>query len=210
MAGEPVLPSRLPPWLTHLIEEAEAGPATSEPLGAAAAAIRGLSSDDPGAYGDWRARIAAGLSAGPMGRGTWESGEHAGAPVAGALACGMLHGLLGWEPDAPVGRLGLSPSFPGHMTAFAVHGLPVGDARISMEYHREGREHIYTFEPTRGRVPPILVVEPRVVAEAVEAAYVDEERATLDVARTRDRAAVSVQIALDGPRSLRLTSVGGA
>jgi len=209
MAGAPLLASILPPWLTHLIEDAGAVPASSSPLAVAAAAIRGLSSDDLDAYTDWRGRIAAGLSAGPVGRGTWDSVEGAAAPVAGALVCGILHGLLGWDPDAPVGRLGLSPSFPGHLTAFAVHGLPVGDARVSMEYRREGSEHTYAFEPTQGRVPPTLVVEPRVVAEAVAAVYVDGQPAALNVARARDRATVSVQIPLDGPRTLRLTTVGG-
>jgi len=208
MAGAPSLVTHLPPWLVGIIEDAESPSGSQGALGEAAAVIRGLSSDDHHAYGDWRGLIAAGLSGGPAGRGTWDSGTGPGAPRAGALACGMLHGLLGWDPDAPVGRLSLRPSFPGHLTAFTVHGLPVGDARVRMEYRRQGSEHTYTFEPTQGRVPPTLVVEPRVVAESVSAVHVDEQPAELNMTRTRDRASVSVHIALHGPRTLRLTTAG--
>jgi len=197
MAGQEADADWLPPWLGAVIE--------GDPTAASASLIRTLADDHPEAYGAWRRSITNGLSDGPGGRGTW---DHAGggAPTAGALVCGLMHGLLGWDPDAPVGRLTLAPILPSHLTAFAIHNIQVGDARVSLEYRREGRHHTYLLTPTAGRVPPMLIFGPRIVATGVAEVLLDGLPAELNVRQTRDRAAVSVQIPLDGPRTLRLTA----
>lgn len=207
MAGREPDAVALPDWLGSAIEVGRTGLAPERPTASSVSLIGALARDHPDAYGDWRNQLSRGLAGGPAGRGTWDP-VPGSASAGGALVCGLMHGLLGWDPDAPVGRLTLAPSLPRHLTAFAIHDLQVGDARMSLEYHREDRHHSYVLTPTAGRVPPTLVFRPRVAATGVSSVLVDGMPAELNVEQTRDRAAVSVQIALDGRRTVRLTTAG--
>ncbi len=207
MAGREPDAVALPDWLGSAIEVGRTGLAPERPTASSVSLIGALARDHPDAYGDWRNQLSRGLAGGPAGRGTWDP-VPGSAPTAGALVCGLMHGLLGWDPDAPVGRLTLAPSLPPHLTAFAIHDLQVGDARVSLEYRRDGPQHSYVLTPTGGRVPPTLVFRPRVAAADVSSVLVDGTPAELNVELTRDRAAVSVQIPLDGRRTVRLTTAG--
>jgi hypothetical protein len=205
MAGAPGNTPSGPPWLEGILADSQAWDAPGGALQPAVATLRGLARDEGEAYLTWRDLVAGGIAHGPLGRGTWDDAAGEGAPVAGALACALTHGVLGWDPDAPVGRLTLRPSFPLHIRAFTVHGLGVGDTRISLEYRREGADHIYAVEPLQGRVPATLVLEPR-VASVVAEVRLDGQQVELNVKEYRDRTGPSVQIPLDGARSLRVTS----
>ena len=209
MAGREPDAAAMPSWLGSATEHGRTALDPEGPTASSVALIGSLAHDHADAYGQWRNQLATGLAGGPAGRGTWDPAR-GGAASAGALVCGLMHGLLGWDPDAPVGRLTLAPSLPRHLTAFTIHDLPVGDARMSLEYLREGRQHSYVLTPTAGGVPPTLVFKPRVAATGVSSVLVDGLPAELNVAQTRDRAAISVQIPLDGRRTVRLTAAGDA
>lgn len=191
-----------------------AGPAPPPPL-----PWTPWSDGDPDrAWTAWRTTLAAGLEGGgPWGLGTWGRGGLDGAgdprrdgdppdPGAGAglLLCGFAHGLLGVAPDAPSHRIRIAPALPGHLTGFSVRGIRVGDVRLALEYRREATVHRFTLEPTGGRVPAMVVLEPSVPAPTVGSVRVDGTPAQLDVTPRRGRSVVRVQLPLDAPRRLEI------
>jgi hypothetical protein len=210
MAGGSAGPGRpaLPDWLVAVLGATvqpwpEAEPSTA--LVEAARVVGPLSTHEPDAYGRWRRALADGMDGGPAGRGSWDLQEHCPA-VAGALACGLLHGILAWEPDAPVGRLGLGPRLPAHLAAFRVTGLHMGDVRMTLGYEKDGRRHRFTLEPTSGRVPASVVFQPTVAPGGITEARLDGAPVSLDFQSTRDGGTTKVQIPLDGPRVLELST----
>ena len=52
----------------------------------------------------------------------------------------LVRGLLGWEPDAPRGRVTLAPQPHPTWKEFSAHGLRVGETRIDLDYRRTGTE----------------------------------------------------------------------
>jgi hypothetical protein len=155
-------------------------------------------------YTLWRSQLAGGLrgTAGP--RGSWESGTGGGAPVAGTLLGALVHGILGFAPDAPSGRLELRPAFAARFRAFAVSALAMGDFRFTLAYRRSGPCATYTITPTGGRVPPTLVLAPTVTGREVRATRVDGVPADLDW-RARDGGVETrVQLPLDRERTLEV------
>jgi hypothetical protein len=123
---------------------------------------------------------------------------------AGLLLCGFAHGLLGVAPDAPSHRIRIAPALPGHLTGFSVRGIRVGDVRFALEYRREATVHRFTLEPTGGRVPAMVVLEPSVPAPTVGSVRVDGTPAQLDVTPRRGRSVVRVHLPLDAPRRLEI------
>lgn len=115
----------------------------------------------------------------------------------------LVHGLLGYAPDAPAGRLRLAPRFPAHLTGFTVRGLALGDAKFTMAYERSDSTHRYTVEPTLAAVPPLMVFEPAIPGTVSEV-RVDGVRAELDVKRLGDRTITPLQIAIDSARSIEI------
>jgi hypothetical protein len=124
------------------------------------------------------------------------------------LLCGLAHGLLGLAPDAPSGRIRIAPSFPTHLSAFHARGIRVGEAELDLRYEREGRTHRLRLEPTRGRVPVTVVLEPSVPGATPGAtpgeARVDGVRAELEATAAGARTRFSVQLVLDAPRTVEL------
>jgi hypothetical protein len=223
MAGGASGPTRpaLPSWLVAVLDRTLQAPAGADdtpihdhpdpaqgPSWTLREAIRLvglLSVQAPDAYGRWRRLLADGMDGGAAGRGNWDPQELCPA-VAGALACGLLHGMLAWDPDAPVGRLGLGPRLPGHLAAFHIAGLHMGDVRVTMAYRKEGHRHRFSLEPTSGRVPASVVFQPTVAAGSITEARLDGDPVRLDFERTRDGGTTRVQIPLDGPRVLELST----
>lgn len=159
-------------------------------------------------YAAWRRTLGDGLegavSAGGGCRGTWDPVDdlrRAGAPGAGILLATLVHGVLGVVPDAPAGRLRLAPALPSHVRTFRVRNIPVGDARVGLEYRREGPGHRFVLTPAEGRVPPMVVFEPA-VAGSVRAVRVDGSAAELDSVEAGGRTRVRAQLPLDGVRTL--------
>lgn len=157
----------------------------------------------------WRSELAGGLD-GIEGRGLWDPvgpGAAPEAPVTGALLSALGTGLLGATPDAPSGRLKLAPRLPAHVRAFRADEIRVGDVRLTLDFRREGRTRRYALEPTAGRTPAMVVLEPTVQG-TVEGIRVDGHPAELDVVPVGDSATVRVQLPLDVPRVLEIDEVG--
>ncbi|HSG09696.1 MAG TPA: hypothetical protein VLA36_15145 [Longimicrobiales bacterium] len=158
------------------------------------------SGDVEGGYAAWRATLRQGLNgeAGP--RGSWSPPGKGAASVVATLA----FGLLGLEPDAPSGRIRVAPVLPSHLNHFRVRGIRVGEARLDLSYRREGRVHRFQLDPTVGRVPPMVVLEPSLPFPVSGSVRIDGARAELTQAPEGRRTRLSVQIPVDGPRILEI------
>jgi hypothetical protein len=180
-----------------------ATPPDGSPLGCWDRWCRG---DSDGAWVDWRGLLGRGLAGAEHGRGCWDppSEPPGAAPAAGMLLCGLSHGLLGIRSDAPSGRIRMSPVLPRHVTHFAVEGIRVGEARLSLRYDTDGTTHRYTLEPTRGRVPPMVILEPIVPASVVTASRVDGADADLPTSPVGGSTRLQAQIPLDSRRTVEV------
>lgn len=166
-----------------------------------------LADGSPQGWITWRRLLEEGLQGGPAGRATWDPPDAGAAPAAALLLCGLAHGILGWDPDAPVGRVRLAPVFPGHLTHLAATGLRVGRSVLDLEYAREGHRHAFALRPREGRVPPLVALEPQVSLEGVPRFLVDGDPAELDVQRSSARSRFRVQIPLDAARVVEVFGV---
>lgn len=204
-----------PARLLRLLLRHDPAPALPHPLAAGSSdpadlleAWRALAAGDiDRGWNRWRSALGSGLSGGSGPRGSWDGPEGAhlvGAPGAASLLGGLVHGLLGLAPDAPAGRVGLSPTFPWHLKSFEASNLAVGECRFRLSYCKGASSVRFEVEPTRGRVPPSLILSPTVAATAVGAARVDGAPADLDVRPAGSGVRVQVQLPLDGPRSLEI------
>ena len=107
-----------------------------------------------------------------------------GDPVVAADALGgLVHGVLGAEPDAAYGRLTLRPEFPDHWTAFEASGLALADARLEVSWTREAGRHRFRLRQTAGGAPITWILEPRLRGGGLIGAYVDGEPAELEAPR---------------------------
>jgi hypothetical protein len=104
-----------------------------------------------------------------------------------------------------VGRIRLAPRLPAHLRAFRVDGVGIGDARLSLEYTRDGSAHLWRVEPSVAPVPPLLVFEPR-VGGPVASVRVDGAPAELEVRRSGAASVVPVQLPVDGPRTVEIVT----
>jgi len=192
-------------WLAGSDSQKDARPVgrPPEPL-AAWAALAGGRSDE--GWSAWRRALAHGLEAGPAGRGTWDPGperDEAGAPGAGLLLTTLVHGVLGITPDAPTGRLRVAPALPTHVRSFVVRNVRVAEARVELEYRREGGVHRFRLEPLGGRVPVMAVLEPSLPFRPATT-RVDGRTAELEVTTEGTRCRVAVQLPLDATRTLEV------
>lgn len=112
----------------------------------------------------------------------------------------LVYGLLGVQPDACVHRLRLRPQIPAAWDRLAVRRLRVGDAHLSLAYHRQGGRHTFELSQTRGAVPLNVVFEPALTGGHPVAVRVDDTVADLDVRPFGERVLVPVQLVLDGRR----------
>lgn len=169
------------------------------------------SGDVDAGYAAWRRKLDEGLvgsAADGACRGAWDVPDllSPGAPGAGIVLATGAHGLLGIAPDAPAGRLGLAPAVPSHLRSFRAEGIAVGDARMDLEYVREGAVHRFTLTPRSGRVPPMVVMEPSVPGSRLLEVRVDGRTASLETSANEGRLRVRAQLPLDGDRSLEMVS----
>ena len=171
-------------------------------------ALRGWSefnSDVDGAWVRWRQRLSDGLASGPVGPATWDrldEGVAGGAPLTGVLIAAFFHGVLGYAPDAPSGRLRLAPRLPAHMSALDVQGLRLSSTELALRYERSGTHHRFVIEPTSGRVPPMLIFEPSVLGSRLAEAYIESAPADLEATCEGDRVRIRVQLPLDAQRTI--------
>jgi hypothetical protein len=120
------------------------------------------------------------------------------------LVASFVHGLLGVEPDAPRGRLVLRPAIPPSWSHLEVLRLQLGDAAVSLRYHREDALHRFHIEQESGAVPLRLIFEPALPAPALASARVDGQEAALDPRSVGKIVLVPVQIVLDHERIVEL------
>ena len=198
----------------HFLETAAAGessvppPTGSPPLDQALRDYTLWYRDPDAAWSRLRTTLAEGLMRGPAGPGSWDSGAEpdGGAPVAGALLTALSRGMLGYDPDAPSGRLSVSPRIPTHLNGWSVRGLRLGDASLGMRYTRDDSTHVFEIEPDFARVPPVVVLQPRLPGGRLMECRVDEEAVTADSTQVGDRIAPRLQVAIDGPRRVTFTT----
>jgi hypothetical protein len=171
----------------------------------------GFSADAPeDAYTLWRAQLSRGLDGGPEGRGAWDGGPDAlpfTAPRAGSVLASLAYGLLGLDADAPAGRIGIAPRLPGHLGSFHVHGIRVGDSRLSLAYGRSGGSHRFELALTQGREPPMAILAPILPCRAIEAVRIDGQPAELDVSAVGTGWREQAQLPVDGRRVLEVDTV---
>jgi hypothetical protein len=159
------------------------------------------------AWSRFRETRHEGLAAGPAGPASWDETDEdlaPGAPVAGAILAAFSHGVLGYMPDAPSGRLRLAPRIPSHVRALAVEGLRLGPTSIRLRYERSEMRHRFTLEPTSARVPPQLVLEPSIPGTRLAEAQIGGAPADLEAIVEGDRLRVRVQLPLEGACTIDL------
>lgn len=152
-------------------------------------------------WASWRARLHDGMD-GHRGGAAWDD-PFAPPAVTGILLAAMAHGWLGAFPDAPVGRLVLTPRLPGNLTNFGVAGIPVGDARITMRYGRRDGSHGFSFDIAHGRVPPYLVFE-TTVPHGVGRVLLDGTPIDPEIENHADGTTLRLQTALDARRVVEI------
>jgi hypothetical protein len=81
----------------------------------------------------------------------------------------------------------------------------MGTSRISLAYERSRGGHLFTLEPERGGVPPLVVFEPAIPGEVGEV-LVDGAPADLAPRTGAGRTVVPVQLPLDGPRTVEIVT----
>lgn len=159
-------------------------------------------SDPDAAWVEWRQRLGEGLEADGVGLGLWsdDGGREA------ELVLALMHGWLGFSADAPSGRFHLRPVIPSHWTHFALHGIPFGDAAVTLDYEVRGGAHRFTLSAERGGVPSSLIFEPNVRGEAARV-FVDGAEADLEKEYAASRSLVRLELPLDATRLVVIESV---
>jgi hypothetical protein len=133
-------------------------------------------------------------------KGAWPDVERRSA--ADVIAT-FVYGLLGLAPDATRSRLRLRPQIPDDWRQMAVENIRMGDARISLEYTRDGDRHKYVLSQSGGAYPVRLVFEPTLSAP-LTSATVDGKPAELNSVLLGERIATPMQIMLDELRIVEL------
>ena len=125
-------------------------------------------------------------------------------PASAALAVlPLIHGLIGFVPDAARQRATLRPCIPANWPDLAVNRLPIGDARVRMSCRTEGRVQRIEVEQTTGAAPLRLVLEPELQG-TLASARLDGMPVALDVRFDGARRVVPIQFDLASPRILEL------
>ena len=167
----------------------------------------GFGEDADRAWGRWRETLSEGLVSGPSGPASWDEVDDLlapGAPVAGAVLAAFAHGVLGYTPDVPSGRLRLAPRLPTHVRSLTVEKLRLGSTSITLRYERSKTRHRFVLEPTWARVPPLLVFEPSIPGTRLAEALIGDAHADLEATPEGERVRVRVQLPLEGPCTIDL------
>jgi hypothetical protein len=148
----------------------------------------------PAGWDDVRASLSELRAAGPSGN----------VELAAATLDRLIREALGAEPDAAFGRLAIRPRFPGHWTRFSVDGLPLGDARVGVDWDRDGHRHRFRLRQTAGGAPITWILEPRLPGAGLVSATVDGEPAELDAPRIGDAVQPKIQLPAERERVVEL------
>jgi hypothetical protein len=140
-------------------------------------------------------------------RGAWPDST-SGCPNSTAAAAmaitPLILGMLGVEPDAGYGRVRIAPQLPPEWEWMNFRNLKVGDARLDMEFRREGSAHEFFIEQTAGKFPLTVVFEPMILAREISTARVGGVPAGLDMFQRGDRAGIRLQFPLDRAHTIAL------
>ncbi len=210
MAGQALVdpgdPTDLIAWLLASGGGREPTGRIPDPLAAWVASRQGNALE---AWQLWRGTLDLGLGAHPHGRGSWDdAAATSGRAGAGLVIATLVHGILGWHPDAPMGRATFSPVLLGHLTKLDIEGLLVGDVRIDLAYRREGSTIRYALNPRSGKAPPLLVFSP-LVPGPVQEVSMDGQAVEADAAVQDHGHRLSFQFALDRPREVLIRLAEG-
>lgn len=88
-----------------------------------------------------------------------------------------------------------------------LRNLKIGDARIDMEFRRQGSAHEFLIEQTAGKFPLTVVFEPMILAREISTARVGGVPAGLDMFQRGDRAGIRLQFPLDHAHTIALEEV---
>ncbi|MEJ2204439.1 MAG: hypothetical protein P8170_10035 [Gemmatimonadota bacterium] len=80
----------------------------------------------------------------------------------------------------------------------------MGDARLSLTYHRTGARHRFVLDLTQGREPPMVAMCPTLPCNDLRAILVDGEQADLETEEAPEGRIVRVQLPVDGRRVLEV------
>jgi glycogen debranching enzyme len=83
----------------------------------------------------------------------------------------IVHGMLGWEPDAPSGRATLAPQLPPSWNRAQVHQLKVGETEITVVFERTQTSFTTTLNATGPPITLDLVIPIPLRAENIETSY---------------------------------------
>jgi hypothetical protein len=133
-------------------------------------------------------------------KGAWPDLERRSAAD---VVTSFVYGLLGFAPDATRSRLRLRPQIPDEWTDMTVDNIRMGDARISLEYTRDGGVHRYALSQLGGAYPVRLIFEPTLGAP-LTAATIDGKPAELNSILLGERIVTPMQIMLDERRLVEL------
>jgi hypothetical protein len=132
-----------------------------------------------------RARVASHVA------GTWKD-----------VITSAVYGTLGYEPDAPKGRLVLRPQIEPEWSRLHIENVHMGDALIALKYARAEDGMQFEIVQVAGAYPVRLIFEP-ILSVPVLKAFVDDAPASLDFKPHGDRIIIPVQIMLDDRRIVR-------
>jgi len=209
VVGSPPDPVSWSAWLPTLLAgepsmPAPRGGAETELLRRAGALFR---TDPDAAWIEWRRALSDGLTGGPAGPGSWDplglDGPREQDSATAAMLLALTQGLLGLDPDAPVGRVRIAPRLPQHLTELEVRGITLGHATLRMAYRRSGATHLFTLEPEIASVPPLVVFEPSVYGRIREV-RIDGLVADLNTRSVGALTIAPLQLPIDAPRSVEL------
>lgn len=210
VVGAPPMETSWATWLAALLAGEPSMPAPDGSPGRAAVLRRAAAlfrTDPDAAWVDWRHELSDGLTGGPAGPGSWDplTADEDGAPDSATawILLVLAHGLLGLDPDAPVGRLRIAPRLPRQLTHVEVRGITLGDATLRMEYRQEGVSHLFTLEPEIASVPPLVVFEPAVYGRILEI-RVDGLIADLNTRSVGPMTVAPLQLPIDALRTVEL------
>ncbi len=114
----------------------------------------------------------------------------------------LAFGVLGARADAFFGRLRLAPEIPSTWGDLHVRRLCVGDASLSLDYHREEGSYSLLLRPTGGRVPLNVVFEPRFPSREIGAVLLDGAEAEVDRFPWTGGRGIRLQLPVDRDRRL--------
>ncbi len=83
----------------------------------------------------------------------------------------IVHGMLGWEPDAPNGRATLAPQLPPSWNRAQVHQLKVGETELTVVFEQTQNSFTTTLSATGPPITLDLVIPIPLRAENIETSY---------------------------------------